>query len=173
MTRIHPRAMSKSKPSLRSRPPSTLAAITGHRRRALACLFAPALATLLWGCATTAATTTPEDERTVLLERARAYWAATKANDLVTTWSYEDISLDPRWTLQGYLKRGGIQYDAVEVKGVRSLEGDTALVDVEVRFSLPQMRLRNQLTVIQDRWRRIDGRWYHVLGRNSLFDDKR
>lgn len=171
VTRVHPNAMSKS--SVLSHPRSTARPLTVHRRQALACLLAPALATLVSGCATSPANTPPGDDRAALLERARAYWAATKANDLVTTWPYEDVSLDPRWTLQAYLKRGGIQYDAVEVKGVRSLEGDTAVVDVEIRFSLPQMRLRNQVSVIADRWRRIDGRWYHVFGRNSLFDDKR
>lgn len=140
------------------------------RRRTLAFLGASAVGALVAGCATPA---TPGDDSGLLLERARAYWAATKANDQITAWPYEDASLDPRWTLQAYLKRGGIQYESVEVKGVRSLEGDTAVVDVEVRFSLPQMRLRNQVAVIGDRWRRIDGRWYHVLSRNSLFDDKR
>lgn len=171
VTRVHPNAMSKS--SILYHPQSTAGVLAVRRRQALACLLAPALAIFVSGCATPAANTAPGDDRAVLLERARAYWAATKANDLVTAWPYEDVSLDPRWTLQAYLKRGGIQYDAVEVKGVRSLEGDTAVVDVEIRFSLPQMRLRNQVSVIADRWRRIDGRWYHVLGRNSLFDDKR
>lgn len=171
VTRVHPNAMAKT--FLLSRPQSTAHPLAVHRRQALACLLAPALATLVSGCATSPANTAPGDDRAVLLERARAYWAAIKANDLVTTWPYEDVSLDPRWTLQAYLKRGGIQYDEVQVKGVRSLEGDTAVVDVEIRFSLPQMRLRNQVSVIPDRWRRIDGRWYHALGRNSLFDDKR
>lgn len=171
LTRVHPNAMAKT--FLLSRPQSTAHPLAVHRRQALACLLAPALATLVSGCATSPANTAPGDDRAVLLERARAYWAATKANDLVTTWPYEDVSLDPRWTLQAYLKRGGIQYDEVQVKGVRSLEGDTAVVDVEIRFSLPQMRLRNQVALAPDRWRRIDGRWYHVLGRNSLFDDKR
>jgi len=141
-----------------------------RRRQAMAYLGVPALASLFAGCA---ATPMPGNDESALLERARAYWAAIKANDLVTTWPYEDVSLDPRWTLQAYLKRGGIQYDAVTVKGVRSIDGDAAVLDVEIRFSLPQMRLRNQVSVIGDRWRRIDGRWYHVLGRNSLLDGKR
>lgn len=161
------------KSSVLSSPQSTAYPLTVRRRQALAGLLVPTLATLVSGCAASSANTAPGDDRAVLLERARAYWAATKANDLVTAWPYEDVSLDPRWTLQAYLKRGGIQYDAVEVKGVRSLDGDTALVDVDIRFSLPQMRLRNQVALVSDRWRRIDGRWYHILGRNSIFGDKR
>jgi hypothetical protein len=144
------------------------------RRRALGHLLAPAALGLLGaGCAAPGPTTPAGDDRAALLERARAYWSATQANDQVTAWSHEDVSLDPRWTLQAYLKRGGIQYESVLVKGIRSLEGDTAVVEVEVRFSLPQVRLRNQVAVVGDRWRRIDGRWYHVLGRHSLFDDQR
>lgn len=140
------------------------------RRRVLVYVAAPIVTAALGGCAAPGG---PVDERDALLTRARAYWAATQANDLVTAWPYEDVSLDPRWTLQAYLKRGGIQYDAVQVKGVRSLEGEAAVVDVEIRFSLPQVRLRNQVALVPDRWRRIDGRWYHVLGRNALFEDKR
>lgn len=137
------------------------------RRQALGWAVAPALGAVLAGCASVSA---PADERSALLERARAYWAAILANDRTSAWSFEDASLDPRWTLQAYLKRGGIAYESVEVKGIRSLEGDTAIVDVDVRYSLPQIRMRNLHAHHGDRWRRVDGQWYHVLGRHSLLD---
>jgi hypothetical protein len=143
-----------------------------NRRCALALLALP-LATGLAACAAGpgAAPAAHGDEREQLLARARAYWAAVQANDGVTAWRYEDVSLDPRWTLQAYLKRGGIVYESVEVKGLRSIDGDQAVLDVDVRFSVPQVRLRGQAATLADRWRRVDGQWYHVLRRHSLFEE--
>ena len=113
------------------------------------------------------------DKHISLEERARAYWAATLKNDLIAAWPLEDASLDPRWTLQTYLKRGGISYEAAEVKGIKSQDGDNAVIEVELRFSLPQVRLRNQVALVPDRWRKLDGVWYHVLARNSLFEQSK
>lgn len=97
-----------------------------------------------------------------LLERATAYWAATRANRQVDAWAYEQISLDPRWTIEAYLKRGGIVFNSVRVLKVRSIEGDRAVVDVEQNWNVPQLRLKNQQAVLQDRWVLIDGKWYHA-----------
>jgi hypothetical protein len=145
----------------------TLAGPAIARRSVLAWLLPSAFVPGLVACSSGPQLT---GKQSTLEERARAYWAATVSNDLISTWPLEDASLDPRWTLQTYLKRGGINYEAAEVKGIKSQDGDQAVVEVEVRFSLPQMRLRNQVSVVADRWRKVDGAWYHVLARNSMFD---
>ena len=92
-----------------------------------------------------------------------------KANDRVKAWNYEELSKDPNGSLEGYLKRGGITFDAVEVREVKSLEGDRATVEVFTRYAVPLVRLKNMETVSQDEWRRIDGAWYHVLRRSVMF----
>lgn len=145
----------------------TLAASVLERRSVLVWLL-PSV--LLPGLAACSSGPQPTGKQSTLEERARAYWAATVSNDLITTWPLENVSLDPKWTLQTYLKRGGINYEAAEVKGVKSQDGDQAVLEVEISFSLPQMRLRNQVAVIADHWTRVDGVWYHVLGRNTVFD---
>ncbi len=128
---------------------------------------------LLAGCAGIPSAPEPgsDADRAQLLERARAYSAAIQANDRVTAWSYEEISLDPRWTLQAYLTSGGIVFDEVEVLAVERIEGDTAVVRVRQKYSLPQVRLRGQEAVLDDPWKRIDGRWYHVRRRSVMFGD--
>lgn len=128
---------------------------------------------LLAGCAGIPSAPEPgsDADRAQLLERARTYWAAIQANDRVTAWSYEEISLDPRWTLQAYLTSGGIVFDEVEVLAVERIEGDTAVVRVRQKYSLPQVRLRGQEAVLDDPWKRIDGRWYHVRRRSVMFGD--
>lgn len=141
-----------------------------HRRRLLACLVgSTALAAMLAGCATNATSVAAANDN--LVPRAQAYWDLIRANDKVAAWSYEAASKDQSMTLEGYLKRGGIVYDAVEVRGVRSMDGDNAVLDVWMRYGIPMLRLKNQEAVAQDHWRRIDGVWHHVMRKSAMFPD--
>lgn len=143
-----------------------------HRRRLLGDVASSAVAALvlvgLGGCASTPS---PQADQQALLKRATEYWELSRKNDNVNAWKYEVASKDQSMTLEGYLKRGGIVYDAVDVRGVRSIEGDEAKVDVRMRYSVPLLRMKGQEVDAQDTWRRIEGEWYHVLPRSSLLPD--
>mgnify|MGYP003589849714 CR=1 FL=1 len=144
-----------------------------HRRRLLACLVgSTALVVGLAGCTTAPGAAGPGDQAD-LTRRAQAYWNLVRTNDRLEAWKYEAASKDQSMTLEGYLKRGGIVYDAVEVRGVRSMDGDTAVVDVWMRYSLPMLRLKGQEAMTQDEWRRIDGAWHHVLRRSAMFPESK
>lgn len=138
------------------------------RRRLMHLLSASVLVTLATGCATGAggtfdASSSKKDSgQAALLKRAQEYWAANQKNDSVEAWKYEELSKDPAWTLEAYLKRGGIVYDAVEVREVKEIEGDRAKVTVAMRYSVPMLRLKGQEAVAQDEWRLIDGIWFHA-----------
>jgi hypothetical protein len=124
----------------------------------------------LAGCATSgSAVSSPGGEKELLLKRVEAYWTLVRTNDKLGAWAYEAQSKDPKGSLEGYMKRGGITYDAVEVREVRSIEGDKAVVDVFMRYSVPLIRIKAQEAVLQDEWQRIDGVWYHVLRRSVMF----
>ena len=60
-------------------------------------------------------------------------------------------------------------YEALEVRDVRSIEGDRAIVNVWMRYSVPILRIKRQEAVAEDEWRRIDGVWHHVLRRSVMF----
>lgn len=105
------------------------------------------------------------------MKRAQAYWALVRDKDAVAAWAYEAASKDKTMTLEAYVKRGGIVYDAVEVRGVRSMSGDEAVLDVWMRYSVPMLRLKTQEVTAQDHWRQIDGAWHHVLRRSSTIPD--
>ncbi len=105
----------------------------------------------------------------VLLERARAYWTHILSNDLTEAWRYEEISRDPRWTLQAYLKRAQLAYDEVQVRGAVLTSGNEARVEVMMRYSLPIMRIRKQEAVLQDVWKKLDGQWYHAESKSIFF----
>lgn len=138
------------------------------RRNLGVILLAPVVLGVLGGCAAVGAVS-PEGDKAALRKRAQEYWALVKANDRVKAWNYEELSKDPNGSLEGYLKRGGVTFDEVEVRDVRSLDGDRATVDVFMRYSLPLLRIKKMEAVAQDEWRRIDGAWHHVLRRSVMF----
>lgn len=140
-----------------------------NRRRLVAVLAAPAVLGLLVGCAATGGGSASSDDQAELLKRAKAYWALIQKNDRVGAWAYEELSKDPNATLEAYLKRGGIVFDAAEVRGVKTVEGDRAVLNVWLRYSLPLLRVRKQETVAEDEWRRKDGVWHHVQRRSMMF----
>lgn len=140
------------------------------RRQWVANIAVPAALLVLGGCATTGSAVSPESDSAALLKRAQAYWALQRSNDNVAAWAYEEASKDPKATLADYLRRGGVAYDAVEVRGVRSIEGDRAFVNVWMRFSVPLLRIKGQEGPVEDEWRRIEGVWHHVQRRSVMFN---
>lgn len=143
------------------------------RRRVVMGIMVPLAVAALAGCAANSrgAPASLESEKTVLLQRAKAYWALVLVNDSIAAWPYESASKDKSLTLEAYVKRGGVAYDAVEVRSVRSVEGDAAVVELWMRYSVPILRLKNKETMVEDRWERIDGIWYHSLRRSSTIPD--
>ncbi|CAN7214523.1 hypothetical protein LJR074_000698 [Acidovorax sp. LjRoot74] len=139
-----------------------------QRRRLLGYLAAPAVTVLAAGLVGCASGSSPASDRQALLQRATAFWKSVQDNDPVTSWNYEELSKKPGWTLQAYLKREGILYQAVQVLEVRSLEGDKAVVDVKVTYSIPVLRMMDQEVVLKDEWVRVDGLWYHAERRGIL-----
>lgn len=140
------------------------------RRHLVATLVAPAVLLALGGCAAAGgAAVSGDGDQAALLKRAQAYWALIRSNDRVGAWAYEELSKDSSATLEAYLKRGGITYEAVEVRGAPSIDGDRATVNVWMRYSLPLLRVKKQEVTVEDEWRRIDGVWHHVQRRSVMF----
>lgn len=139
-----------------------------QRRRVIGYFAAPVVAVLTAGLVGCAGGPSPASDREVLLQRATAFWKSVQDNDPVTSWSYEELSKKPGWTLQAYLKREGILYQTVQVLEVRSLEGDKAVVDVKVTYSIPVLRMMDQEVVLKDEWVRVEGLWYHAERRGIL-----
>ena len=139
-----------------------------QRRRVLSYLAAPAIAALAAGLVGCASGPSPAKDREVLLQRAQEFWKSVQDNDPVTSWKYEELSKKPGWTLQAYLKREGILYEAVQVQDVLSLDGDRAVVNVKVTYSVPLLRMNSQEVVLKDEWVRLDGVWYHADRKSIL-----
>lgn len=131
-----------------------------------------ALAVGLSGCASTTPSTVaaPKGDASpeALLKRAQAYWDLVRVNDNVGAWAYEAQSKAPNASLEAYLKKGGITYSSVNVAGVKSIEGDTGLVNVNMKYSLPLLRVRDRELRTEDQWKLIEGVWYHSPPRSGL-----
>lgn len=138
-----------------------------ERRRVLGRLAVPVVTALAMGLTGCAITPSPAQEREVLLQRATVFWQAMQENDIATAWAHEELSKKPGWTLQAYAKREGLVYEKVQVQDVRSIEGDRAVVDVKVTYSVPVLRMTGQELVLRDEWVRLQGQWYHA-DRKSL-----
>ena len=147
------------------------------RRRALTAA-ASLLAVGLWGCASapssssTAAAPKADASPEALVKRAQAYWDLVRANDNVGAWAYEALSKDPAGSLEAYLKKGGITYSSVKVLEVKSIEGDAGVVALQMKYSLPLIRVHNVDLRTEDQWRLIDGIWYHWLPKSGLHPTK-
>ena len=139
-----------------------------ERRRVLGRLAVPVVTALALGLTGCASTPSPEKEREVLLQRAKVFWKAMLENDVAVAWAHEELSKKPGWTLQAYAKREGIVYEDVQVQDVRSLEGDRAVVDVKVIYSVPVLRMTGQELVLRDEWVRLQGQWYHAERKGIL-----
>lgn len=139
-----------------------------RRRRVLSSFAIPVVAALVAGLVGCASTPTPENEREALLQRAGAYWKTALEADPTAAWPYEELSKKPGWTLQAYMKREGILYEAAQVLNVRSLEGDRAVVDVKIVYSVPLLRMSSQEVLLQDEWVRLEGLWYHADKKSIL-----
>ena len=139
-----------------------------NRRRWMRNLGASILVAMATGCATGiggaagAAHPAAGSDKAALVERATAYWALVQKNDSVAAWKFEELSKDPAWTLEAYLKRGGVVYDAVEVREVTEMADDRAKVAVWMRYAVPLLRLKAQEAVAQDEWRLVYGQWFHA-----------
>lgn len=107
-----------------------------------------------------------------LVKRAQAYWDLVRKNDNVEAWAYEAQSRNPRASLEAYLKKGGITYSNVKVVGVKSLEGNSAMVDIEMTYSAPLQRMKDMQLRTEDPWELIEGVWYHSYRRSGLFPTK-
>jgi len=141
---------------------------THNRRQHLAVLGACLALGLQTACTSmpekvdTSSGTPKATSQEALLQRARAYWAAIQSNDALAAWPYEEVSQNPNWTLQAYVKRaGGIVYDAIEVREVQSVEGERAGIQIWMKFTVPMVRVKQEGSLI-DEWRLINGQWYHV-----------
>lgn len=139
------------------------------RRKALVLLLTSVTLPLMVGCATGRAEASAEHEHSELKQRAEAYWGYIKSNDRLGAWRLEAASKDRSITLEGYLKRGGIVYDSIEVRKVLRIDGDDSEVDVRMQYSVPSIRVKGVQVEVRDRWRKIDGEWFHVLPSNPLF----
>ncbi|RLB89725.1 MAG: hypothetical protein DRH50_13330 [Deltaproteobacteria bacterium] len=104
-------------------------------------------------------TKSPEDR---LLPRAREFWAARVAGDSITCYKFEEVSKTGKQPASVYVrKHGGLIYKSAEVTGT-DINGEDATVKVKLSYIIPALGSRNTFnTEAVDRWRLIDGEWYH------------
>lgn len=104
-----------------------------------------------------------------LEERARLFWKARVAGDLLTTYEYEDAKPLGTMSLQSYVSgRGGLHYKRADVRHAecgRPEEG--CIVHVDVEYVLPALAGKPISAAVNDSWVSINGQWYHQAKRGN------
>lgn len=103
----------------------------------------------------------PAESAKTLDERARAYWEARVAGDLVTTFDFETDKLSGGMTLSQYVRRRGrIVYKAAKVLHSELTGSDAAVINVIVEAVVPGLP-GTVKSEFKDHWVYVDGMWYH------------
>lgn len=141
------------------------------RRRFARAIAAPLLLAALVGCASSggAAPAAGAGDEAALKQRAQTFWNLVRANDNVGAWAYEAASKEPNAKLEEYLKKGGFVYKVADVRSVKSINGDTAILEMWMEYDVPLLRLKDRKHASEDQWRLINGVWYHSPKRSALF----
>jgi hypothetical protein len=127
-----------------------------------------------WACAqseirNTAPAPKVEDFKTEvrLRERAQAYWAARKEDDVETQYSLEEVSLTKKVSLVEFIRKKPVA-DILEFE-LGNVQMDTATgkatipVKVTAVFKLSGFSKKPLITTLNDSWTFLEGDWYHTL----------
>lgn len=112
----------------------------------------------LAGCATLWMS---QEER--LRARVTEFWEALKAGDLVAMYDYEELSRNPKASLQKYVQsKGRIYYQSYQIQSVQFLTPNEAEVTLAVEYMVPPVIQKPVKSQIRDKWVKINGTWYHA-----------
>jgi len=103
-----------------------------------------------------------------LRERVAMYWGHKIKEELDKSYVYEDPYYRNKVSMVNYIK----EYNTRVVKWLSAstqsvnIKDDTALVDVKLRVRVrpPQMKATEYDSLLQEKWVKVDGIWYHVPG---------
>lgn len=94
--------------------------------------------------------------------RVRAYWQARVAGDLITQYQYEQSKATGKLSLQQYVSgSGSMSFLKARVLDVQLTDSKAAEAKVAIEARFPGLSMLYK-SVIEDRWVKIDGEWYHA-----------
>lgn len=123
------------------------------------------------GCAKKETIKTVSDEE-VLRERIMAYWNHRMKEELDKSYDFEDPIYKKKFSLVSYIKSFGtnpVNIQDVSIRGIRRNDS-TAEVDLDMSIGLKARGMSQPLksaTTRKDRWGKVEGNWYHVIGEPS------
>lgn len=117
------------------------------------------------GCASTDSLKNANDEA-VLRARVETYWAHKIRGELDKSYEFEDPFYRKKVTLVRYIKSldtSVVKWLGATVTGI-DVKEDSARVEValKVKVRLPMIKTGEDISMITEKWVRIDGVWYHV-----------
>ncbi len=101
-------------------------------------------------------------DREVLTKRAEKYWNSKLTGDMITCYQLEEPRYKKQVPVSLYVRTGSLMYKDVEIKDVQT-DDDNGTVTVEIRYFIPALGSKHIFkTTVKDKWKKIQGAWYHV-----------
>lgn len=120
---------------------------------------------IFYGCAKKDAIKSVSDEE-VLEERVMAYWNHKVKEEFDKSYEYESPLYKKTVNMVKYIKSFNTKRGGWIGAGIKSLkiEGDSGIVDmkVRVRISITSSNKIEHDVLLQEKWVKADGVWYHV-----------
>ena len=109
-----------------------------------------------------------QSDRQALKKRTEKYWNSKLTGDMITCYQLEEAKFRKRVPVSVYSRTGTLMYKSVKIKDVET-EDDNGTVTVEIKYFIPALGSKHIFTTkVKDKWRKIQGTWYHVPEENGL-----
>lgn len=103
-----------------------------------------------------------------------AYWTARLKGDFSLAFNYERISLYPeRFSKEVYVANAINNRNKMQMKGfklidIEYLDDNNAVANIEYTYTISLLGFKGMTnkpitSIGQDKWQKIDGRWYHII----------
>ncbi len=123
---------------------------------------------LVSACMATASGKETAIDSDALQARAENFWKARVAGDLVACYPYEEDAKLKKVSLTDYVQsKGNLIYKSFKILGITKKGPEKAIVKVEIGYVLPAFGTSHVLKAVSnEEWVKIDGDWYHHVGKN-------
>ncbi|GEM_PF-2013923 len=112
------------------------------------------------------------DDKKELKDAASKYWNFRLTGDVVACYQLEEPVFQRKVPLSQYARAGNIIYKDVKVDNI-SIQKDIGTVEVKISYIIPALGSKAIFhQIVIDKWKKIDGHWYHVMRQGNPLMNK-
>jgi len=113
------------------------------------------------------------DDKERLKQSAQKYWNAKLTGDTITCYQLEEPAFRKKMPLSIYARPGNLIFKEVKVDQI-AIDDDNATVTVKIKYIIPALGSKLVFpSTVKDKWKKVDGKWYHVYKEETLIKGKK